>query len=186
MSKPVFLFAAALLCCAVANAADPPIAGNDIVSKPDPQVERPGSSGPGQGELEMEKELQLAGISVPWGGDADVPSDRADGTRDGLCLFRYRFVTRNTDRNTSRATTNRITLSAANGTVLHNANLPPIASGGSAVSSGQIALAPGHWVLYVQTDVTGRMIERDETNNLRRVGVTVRGDCGARVERSRR
>lgn len=185
MSRSCFLISA-LLCCAAANAAGPPIAGDDIVSKPDPQVERPGSSGPGQGELEMERELQLAGMPIPWGEDVDVPSDRADGTRDGRCVFRYRYVTRNTDRHASRATSNRITLGARDGALLHSTRLPSIASGGSAVSSGQIALAPGRWVLYVQTDAGGRMIERDESNNLRRVGVTVRGDCGASMDRTRR
>jgi hypothetical protein len=185
MSKHRFVLSAALLCCAVANAA-PPTAGDDIVSKPDPQIERPGSSGPGQGELEMERELQLAGISIPWGEDADVPVDRADGKRDGLCVFRYRYVIRNTDRAASLATSSRITLGARDGAMLHSTRLPPIASGGSAVSSGEIALAPGRWVLYVQTDAMGRMIERDEANNLRRVGVTVRGDCGVRAVRTQR
>ena len=185
MSKSCFLMSA-LLCCAAANATDPPVAGNDIVSKPDPQVERPGSSGPGQGELEMERELQLAGIRIPWGEDVDVPADRADGTTDGRCVFGYRYVIRNTDRHASRATSNRITLSARDGALLHSTRLPSIVSGGSAVSSGQIALAPGRWVLYVQTDAGGRMTERDESNNLRRVGVTVSGDCGASVNRTRR
>jgi hypothetical protein len=184
MSKYRLPIAAALLCCASANAASPPVGADDLLNPPDPQIERPGSSGPGQGELEMEQELQLAGILIPWGGDADVPADRADAKRDGLCVFRYRYVTRNTDRAASHPTSTRITRDARNGAVLHGMLLPSIASGGSAVSSGKIALAPGQWVLYVQIDAADRMIERDETNNLRRVGVRVRGDCGERALRA--
>lgn len=183
MSKYRLPIAVALLCCASANAASPPVGADDLLSPPDPQIERPGSSGPGQGELEMEQELQLAGILIPWGGDADLPAERADAKRDGLCVFRYRYVTRNTDRTASHPTSTRITRDARNGAVLHGTLLPSIASGGSAASSGKIALAPGHWVLYVQTDAADRMIERDETNNLRRVGVRVRGDCGVRALR---
>jgi hypothetical protein len=181
MSKPTVLLTAALLCCAVANAADPPIAGNDIVSNPDPQVDGPGKKGAGQGELEMERELQLAGISIPWGEDGDLPSDRAEDVRDGRCLFRYRFVTRNTDRNPSRPTTNRVLLGAVDGPLLHSSRLPTIPGGGEAVSGGQIALAPGRWLLYVQADAADRIIERNEANNLRRVRVTVHGDCSARA-----
>jgi hypothetical protein len=184
MSKYRLPIAVALLCCTFAHAAPPPVGADDLVNPPDPQIERPGSSGPGQGELEMEQELQLAGIRIPWGGDADMPADRADDRRDGLCVFRYRHVTRNTDRTASQPTTTRITLSAQKGVVLHSTSLPSIASGGSAVSSGEIALAPGRWMLYVQTDASDRMIERDETNNLRRVGVTVHGDCGVRALRA--
>ncbi|NOT89693.1 MAG: hypothetical protein HOP03_16155 [Lysobacter sp.] len=184
MSKPCLPIAIALLCTASAHAAQPPVGADDLLNRPDPQIERPGSSGPGQGELEMEQELQLAGIRIPWGGDADVPAGRADGKRDGLCVFRYRYVTRNTDSTASHPTSTRITLGARNGAVLHGTLLPSIASVGSVASSGKIALAPGHWVLYVQIDATDRMIERDETNNLRRVGVTVRGDCGARALRA--
>ena len=185
MSKYRLPIAVALLCCASAHAAaQSPVGSDDLQSPPDPQIERPGSSGPGQGELEMEQELQLAGIVIPWGGDADLPAERADAKRDGLCVFRYRYVTRNTDRAASHPTSTRITRDARNGAVLHGTLLPSIASGGSAASSGKIALAPGHWVLYVQIDATDRMIERDETNNLRRVGVRVRGDCGARALRA--
>jgi hypothetical protein len=185
MSKYRLPIAVALLCCASAHAAaQSPVGAGDLQSPPDPQIERPGSSGPGQGELEMEQELQLAGILIPWGGDADVPADRADAKRDGLCVFRYRYVTRNTDSTASQPTSTRITRDARNGAVLHGTLLPSIASGGSAASSGKIALAPGQWVLYVQTDAADRMIERDETNNLRRVGVRVRGDCGARALRA--
>lgn len=185
MSKYRLPIAVALLCCASAHAAaQSPVWAGDLQSPPDPQIERPGSSGPGQGELEMEQELQLAGILIPWGGDADVPAGRADTKRDGLCVFPYRYVTRNTDRAASHPTSTRITLDAQKGVVLHSARLPSIASGGSAVSSGEIALAPGRWMLYVQTDAADRMTERDETNNLRRVGVTVRGDCGVRALRA--
>ncbi len=184
MSKYPLSIAVALLCCASVHAAPPTVGADDLVNPPDPQIERPGSSGPGQGELEMEQELQLAGIRIPWGGDADVPADRADDRRDGLCVFRYRHVTRNTDRTASRPTSTRITLNAQKGVVLHSARLPSIASGGSAASSGEVALAPGRWMLYVQTDAADRMTERDESNNLRRVGVTVRGDCGVRALRA--
>lgn len=185
MSRYHLSIAVALLCCASAHAAaQSSVWADDLQSPPDPQIERPGSSGPGQGELEMEQELQLAGIVIPWGGDADVPAERADAKRDGMCVFRYRHVTRNTDRTASQPTSTQITLNALKGTVLHSTRLPSIASGGSAASSGEIALAPGRWMLYVQTDAADRMTERDETNNLRRVGVSVRGDCGARALRA--
>lgn len=184
MSNHRLLISMALLCCASAHGAQPPVGVDDLQNRPDPQVERPGSSGPGQGELEMEQELQLAGIRIPWGGDADVPADRARSKRDERCVFRYRYVTRNTDRVSSRPTSSRIMLGARDGAVLHSTRLPSIASGGSAASSGEIALAPGRWVLYVQIDAANRMIERDETNNLRRVGVTVHGDCGVRARRA--
>ena len=118
MSKYRLPIAVALLCCASANAASPPVGADDLLSPPDPQIERPGSSGPGQGELEMEQELQLAGILIPWGGDADLPAERADAKRDGLCVFRYRYVTRNTDRTASHPTSTRITRDARNGAVL--------------------------------------------------------------------
>ncbi len=185
MRKSTIVVSVALLCCAVAQAAQPPVGGKDIASKPDPQIERPGSTGPGQGELEMEKEFELAGISIPWGESGTVPSTRAEGTRDGLCRFPYRFAIRNTDHSASLATTSMITLAAVDGVVLHSAYLPVIAGGGRTVSNGTILLAPGRWVLYVKIDAAGRINELDESNNLRRVGITVLGDCGTSALRTR-
>ena len=156
------------------------IAAPDLVDEPDPSVDRPGSSGPGQGELEMEREMSLAGIAIPWGEDRDVPVDRATRTRRGLCVFPYRHIVINTDRNASRATTSRVSLGAANGRVLHTARVPSVPSRGRTILSGEIALPPGRSVVYVLVDASGRMTERDESNNLRRVAVTVRGDCGSR------
>lgn len=151
---------------------------DDLVTEPDPQIDRPGSQGPGQGELEMEREFGLAGIAIPWGEDRDVPADRAVGKRDGLCVFRYRYAVRNTDRRLSLSTSNRIRIGAADGALLHSVRLPGLPAGGHGISAGEIALPSGRSVLYVQLDAGDRMIERDEKNNLRRIGVNVHGECG--------
>ena len=152
----------------------------DRIEEPDPSVDRPGSSGPGQGELEMEREMGLAGIAIPWGEGRDVPADRATRTIDGLCVFTYRHVVVNTDRVASQGTTSRVSLGAVDGRLLHATRVPSLAAGGRAVLAGEIALPPGRSVVYVLVDASGRLSERDEKNNLRRFGVTVSGDCGAR------
>lgn len=145
--------------------------------------------GPGQGrdaqqakfalpDLALIGAFQLGGATIPWGTSAAVSADDAAFKKMGACGFRYLYRTRNQGPIGAAATSNRILRDTQNGPVLATKALPALAAGAVAVSDGHVSLKSGTWMLYVHADAPAGVAESDEANNLRRVRVTVEGDCG--------
>lgn len=157
---------------------------DQIALKPNPQADRdPG--GPiqlkavaGRADLALVGEFRLGDQSIPWGTEATVSASSAAFQRMGRCGFRYLYRTRNEGALASGATANRILRDAQDGDVLATKALPALVADGIGTSDGHVALAPGTWMLYVHADAPNNVVESDETNNLRRVRVTVEGRCG--------
>jgi len=162
----------------------PPTQG-DLQSVPDVQIDRPGSSGPGQGELEMEVEFEIGDLLAPLGGDHDVPPGRATGMRGDACVYPFVYAVRNTDRARSVPVSNQIRLGGLNGPVLHSARMPALEPRQRIEIRGELALEPGRHLLYLQTDASGRLRERDEADNVRRVALTIPEHCVAPLRRTR-
>lgn len=119
----------------------------------------------------------LGGTSIPWGHSAAIEDTAAVSQSNGRCVFAYRYATRNQGVMASVATQNRIRLDLQNGPLLASSPLPALAPGASGGSSGKLVLSPGESMLYVHADGGALNAESDEANNLRRVRVTVKGDC---------
>lgn len=130
-----------------------------------------------QADLALMGEFGLGDQSIPWGTEATVQASSAAFKRVGRCGFRYVYRTRNAGPVASLATANRILRDTQTGDLLATKAMPALASGEVAVSDGHVSLAPGTWMLYVHADAPGNVAESDETNNLRRVRVTVDGSC---------
>lgn len=172
-----------------------------------PYPGRPGSDGPGQGEvatlpsdnpvavastttdasiaqalradLAITNSFKIGSVNIPWGVGGVISATKAISKTSGKCVFRYRYITRNQGQMAAGSVTNRIFLGAQNGTVLANVILPALAKNAQASSFGEVALKPGLSTLYVHADAMHQVAESDEANNLRRVQVTVQGDCTA-------
>lgn len=145
--------------------------------------------GPGQGggaaafaaaipDLALIGSFRLGSVVIPWGTSATVSADEAAFKKLGLCSFRYLYRTRNQGTAGAAATSNRIMRDHQAGAVLATKALPALAPGAVAGSDGHVSLKPGTWMLYVHADAPSTVAESDEANNLRRVRVTVKGDCG--------
>lgn len=129
-------------------------------------------------DLALVGSIQLADKNVPWGNDVAVSSDAAMFKRMGRCGFRYEYTTRNQGQKASTPTVNRVMRDAPDGDVLATKPLPALKQGEVGVSTGTLSLATGTWMLYAHADASLSVAESDEANNLRRVRVTVQGNCG--------
>lgn len=128
-------------------------------------------------DLALQPGFSLGGIQIAWGNTAVIPAAAASSKQRGKCSFRYVYATRNLGSAASVATDNRILFQTKDGAVLSSRPLAALAPNAAANSSGHVRLAPGTWMLYVHADATATNAEFDETNNLRRVKVTVTGSC---------
>lgn len=128
-------------------------------------------------DLALDPGFVLGGTQIGWGNTAIVQAATAAEKKNGKCSFRYVYSTRNLGTAASLPTDNRILFGATNGAVLSSRPLAALGAQASANSSGHVSLAPGTWMLYVHADATAKNAETDETNNLRRVRVTVKGSC---------
>jgi len=152
-----------------------------------PQEGGPDPGDPGQGrdaalfavrpDLALVGNLTLATASIPWGTSVSLSSSAAAYVKGGRCEFRYAYRTRNQGLAAAAAGVNRILLGAANGPMLVQNALPALTVNAQYVASGHVLLKPGTWTLYVHADAAQQVVESDEQNNLRRVRVTVEGDC---------
>lgn len=161
-----------------------------VVARPRPQHGDRDPGGPGQGgdkpalgrpvfpDLALVDGLQLGSQQIPWGSSATLSADDAAFRRLGACGFRYLYRTRNQGSAGAAATSNRILRDAQDGPVLATKALPALAVDAVGVSDGHVSLEPGTWMLYVHADAPDAVAESAEDNNLRRVRVTVEGDCG--------
>ncbi len=181
-----------------------PVATEPVAMPPvqAPYPSRPGSGGPGQGEisavpsdglsasagsaaqvlaadLALIRGFKVGDVNIPWGDGAVVSAEAASSRNAGKCVFQYRYSTRNQGHTAAASVTNRIFLDARNGTLLASALLPALAKNAQAASIGEFALRPGGSLLYVHADAVNQVAEIDEANNLRRVRVTVHGDCSS-------
>lgn len=200
------LLAAAALCLAVPaghaqtrvaqpvqGSAEQPAAGADASQElkadiPPKKGDRdPGGPGMGGGaaafaaatpDLALTGSFRLGTVVIPWGTSATVSADDAAFNKLGLCSFRYLYRTRNQGTGGAAATSNRIMRDHQAGPVLATKALPALAPGAVAGSDGHVSLKPGTWMLYVHADAPLTVAESDEANNLRRIRVTVKGDCG--------
>ncbi len=128
-------------------------------------------------DLALEPGFTLSGTQIVWGNTAIIPAATAVEKKSGKCSFRYVYGTRNLGVVASLPTDNRILFQATDGAVLSSRPLAALGAQAAANSSGHIWLAPGTWMLYVHADATAKNAESDETNNLRRIRVTVKGRC---------
>ena len=189
-----FALAAAMLSSSADLAAQSPQTPKPVFTAPnDPVPNGPTRPDPDGGDtlkplgavmvkrdLALDPGFLLGGTQIGWGNTAIVQAATAAEKKDGKCSFRYVYATRNLGVVASLPTDNRIFFEAPNGAVLSSRPLPALPALGaqaSANSSGHVSLAPGTWMLYVHADATAMNAETDETNNLRRVRVTVKGSC---------
>jgi hypothetical protein len=157
----------------------PPEGTNEPVpTRPDPDGGENKAALFVQRDLALIGEFRLGSVDIPWGTAAIVSAQSAVSKSGGKCSFRFRYATKNIGGIVSLPTQNRIRLQTQNGPLLSSVALPGLIPNAAAQSNGQIALAPGTWMLYVHADATAANAELDESNNLRRVRVTVNGDCG--------
>lgn len=158
--------------------AEPSLSSGDLEEE-----DRPDQDGPIQLALHVSPDLalvaafQLGNAVIPWGNSANVADTDASTQQAGVCRFRYKYTTRNQGPVGAMATANRVMRDAPNGPVLAANGLPALAAGVAANSSGHLSLKPGTWMLYEHADAPLLVAESDEANNLRRVRVTVTGDC---------
>ena len=184
-----FALAAAMLSSTADLAAQSPQTPKPVFTAPnDPVPNGPTRPDPDGGDvvqlkavvhrdLALDPGFLLAGTQITWGNTAIIQAATASEKKDGKCSFRYVYATRNLGVVASLPTDNRIFFEAPNGAVLSSRPLPALGVQASANSSGLVSLAPGTWMLYVHADATAKNAETDETNNLRRVRVTVKGSC---------
>lgn len=186
------LAALAVLCALSSPVAFAQNAGKDVVAPPHPQND-PTRPDPDDGNqaflLPPPKPLPLRDLAltasgfrlgnelIPWGTSATIADTASAQKARGRCLFRYLYGTANIGPIASLATTNRVFRDTQAGPVLASAALPALAAGATANSSGHVSLSPGTWMLYVLADAAATNAESNEANNLRRVRVTVTGDC---------
>jgi len=169
----------------VAIDAQSPAQGT-IAAPTKPQKDDPGGGGQGRQalanaampDLLLVDAFQLANATIPWGTAATVSAADASSSKDGVCSFRYKYLTANQGGVAAGASANRIRRDIQNGPVLASNPLPALAPAATSVSDGHLSLKPGTWMLYVHADDPQAVAESNETNNLRRVKVTVEGKCG--------
>lgn len=182
----------AMLCALSSPIAFAQDAGKDLVAPPHPQND-PTRPDPDDGNqvflLPPPKPLPLRDLAltasgfrlgdqlIPWGTSATIADADAAAREGGICRFRYLYGTASLGPVASLATSNRVSRDAPAGPVLASAALPALAGGASANSSGHLTLKPGTWLLYAMADAAATNAESNEANNLRRVRVTVTGDC---------
>lgn len=152
-----------------------------------PQKGGPGTGDPGQGrdtqtqvvalDLALVDTFRIGPTLMEWGTSAEVPASSAAFRRRGSCGFRFLYRTDNQGGAGTQATVNRIHRDTQVGPVLASSPLSALEAGEVATSDGHISLKPGTWMLYVHADAPDLVAEADETNNLRRVRVTVTGSC---------
>ncbi|MFZ5634962.1 MAG: hypothetical protein ACOY82_00075 [Pseudomonadota bacterium] len=151
-----------------------------VPTRPDPdvgevdQAQRPTRS---RVDLALIGAFSLGGAQIPWGTIATIEDTAASAQSNGRCVFAYRYSTRNQGALASVPTQNRILLGAQAGPIIASLPLPALAAGTNGASSGKLVLVPGESMLYVHADGSATNAESDEANNLRRVRVTVKGDC---------
>ena len=121
--------------------------------------------------------FQLGNMAIPWGNSANLADSAASTQASGTCRFRYKYATRNQGNGGAMATSNQITRDLQVGPLLASNPLPALGPVAAASSSGHLSLTPGTWMIYVFADQPLLVAENNETNNLRRVRVTVTGDC---------
>ncbi len=208
MSRRIFTICAInmLFCLALGGVATEVHAQSDALPPVQaPYPGRPGSDGPGQGEvaavpsdnpvasattdasiaqalradLVLTRSFKVGSVNIPWGESGVISATNAISKTSGKCVFRYRYITRNQGQMTASSVTNGIFLGAQNGAALASVILPALVKNAQASSIGEVALKPGVSTLYVHTDAMHQVTESDEANNRRRVQVTVQGDCAA-------
>jgi CARDB len=150
-------------------------------TRPDPDVGEAKQRAPwpphGKVDLALVGALSFGGTQIPWGNIASIPEGAALSKNNGRCVFAYRYATRNQGGLASVATQNRIMLGTQAGPILASSQLPALAAGASGGATGKLVLNPGESMIYVHADASALNVESDEANNLRRVRVTVTGDC---------
>ncbi len=184
-----FALAAAMLSSTADLAAQSPQASKPTLTTapddPSPGTTRPDPDGGDSVKLKaimlrdlaLEPGFMLSGSQIAWGNTAIIQATTAVEKNNGKCSFRYVYKTRNLGAVASLPTENRIRFQTMDGTVLSSRPLPALTQQAVANSSGHVSLAPGTWMLYVHADASAVNAESDETNNLRRVKITVRGSC---------
>jgi hypothetical protein len=128
-------------------------------------------------DLALVDVFRIGDQAMGWGTSGTLASAAAVSRADGACRFRFVYRTRNQGAIGTAATSNRIHRDAASGAVLATSPLPALAAGTTGTSSGHVTLKPGTSMLYVHVDAPNAVAESNEANNLRRVRVTVTGDC---------
>lgn len=184
-----FALAAAMLSPTADLAAQNPQASKPTLTAPDDPSPGPTRPDPDGGDvvtlkavvmrdLALDPVFTLSGSQIAWGSTTTIiQAATAVEKKDGKCAFRYAYGTRNLGTVASLPTDNRILFEAPDGAVLSSRPLAALGSQAAANSSGHVWLAPGTWMLYVHADATAKNAEFDETNNLRRVRITVKGSC---------
>ena len=122
--------------------------------------------------------LVVGDVFVPWGNTAVVYADAASERMAGHCRYRFRYITGNEGSSWSIATINRIFREAPGWPILSTHAMPALQPGSATWLSGSIWLPEGSSMLYVYADNAALNPEADEADNLRRVAIVVRGDCG--------
>lgn len=150
-------------------------------TRPDPDVGEVQQRAPWPPRLKIDLALidafTLGSTQIPWGNIVTIVDDTALLQSNGRCVFAFRYATRNQGGLASVATKNRIMLGTQAGPILASSSLPALAPGASGGVSGKLVLNPGESMIYVHADSSALNAESDEANNLRRVKVTVKGDC---------
>jgi hypothetical protein len=150
-------------------------------TRPDPDVGEVKQRAPWPPRLKIDLALigsfTLGSTAIPWGNIVTIADDTALSQSNGRCVFAFRYATRNQGTLASVATKNRVMLGTQNGPILASSSLPALAPGASGGVSGKLVLNPGESMIYVHADGSALNAESDEANNLRRVKVTVKGDC---------
>jgi hypothetical protein len=165
-----------------------PAAAGTLTAPVDPQPTRPD---PDVGEAQqratwppgLKIDLALVGsfslgsAQIPWGNIVTIADTAALTRNNGRCVFAFRYPTGNKGGLASVATQNRIMLGTQAGPLLASSPLPALQPTQKHFSSGKLVLKPGESMIYVHADGAALNAESDEANNLRRVRVTVEGDC---------
>lgn len=173
------------------NQADQAQTVDSITADIDPKHGGHDHGGPGQrpnaqgqaftaprADLAFARGLRLGSRAIRWGQTARIPAAAAVSRSGGYCVFHYAYATRNQGAAPSVGTANCIHRDTEAGELLGITPLAALNVGNAVNTTGTLQLKPGTWMLYVRADFPQSVTESDEANNLRRVRVVVKGDCG--------
>jgi hypothetical protein len=135
---------------------------------------------PGQGKADLlvkANSFHLGSKGVNSANELVIGADEATGRIAGMCSFRMRYDILN--QGNADAVPTFTTKTSRDGIALHSASTSGLKSGQARTLSGSVKLKSGDNILMIHTDNANKVEESNEANNVVRIHVEVKGDCGS-------
>jgi hypothetical protein len=121
--------------------------------------------------------LNVAGQYAPWGASLELQASAAVFKSLGRCYFNYSHMIRNVGVGHASPSVSALRSGHRFGPQLDASLVPELSPGATHVVSGQIALPPGVWRVFVYADSKEQVAESNAMNNVRWLRVQVSGSC---------